>query len=188
MVMRIGTFRISRLFRPFNRMAGDKSGVSAVEFALIAPLMLTLYLGGNEFGHAFTLKRKVSHVTSTIADLVTQSRKVTDADMENIFDAAEEILWPYDVAEARMLVTLIKIDEDSEATVVWSDGRNETALTAGDPIEVPDSILTADTYLLSTEVHIDHTPTIGYVLTGTLDLTDHFFLRPRQGSTIQRPD
>ena len=186
MVIRIGNFRLSRLFRPFNRMAGDKSGVSAVEFALILPLMLTLYLGGNEFGHAFTLKRKVSHVTSTIADLVTQSRTITNTDMANIFNAASEILWPYDAAQVRMLVTFIKINADSEATVVWSDGYNETALAAGEAIEVPDTIKTPNTYLISTEVHIDHTPTIGYVLTGTIDLTDHFFLRPRQGATIQR--
>lgn len=186
MVMRIAGFRLSRLFRPFNRLAGDKSGVSAIEFALIAPLMLTLYLGGNEFGHAFTLKRKISHVTSAVADLVTQSRRITNADMQNIFDAAEEVLWPYDSSGVRIVVTMIAIDEDSEATVVWSDARNDTALTPGDPIEIPDSIRTADTYLLSTEVHIDHTPQIGYVLTGTLDLTDHFFLRPRQGATIQR--
>jgi Flp pilus assembly protein TadG len=187
MVMRIGGFRIARLFRPFNRMAGSESGVAAIEFALILPLMLTLYLGGNEFGHAFTLKRKVTHTTSSIADLVTQSRKITDADMENILNAAEEILWPYESAP-RIIVTLINIDEDNEATVVWSDARNDTALTPGDPVEIPDSINTADTYVLSTEVHVDHTPALGYVLTGTLDLTDHFFLRPRQGATIQRPD
>jgi Flp pilus assembly protein TadG len=187
MVMRLAGFNLARLFRPFDRMRGDASGVAAIEFALILPLMLALYLGGNEFGHAFTLKRKISHTTSAIADLVTQSRKITDADMENILDAAEEILWPYEAAP-RIVVTLIAIDEDSAATVVWSDARNDTALTPGDPIEVPDTIKTADTYLLSTEVHVSHTPALGYMLTGTLDLTDHFFLRPRQGATIQRPD
>jgi Flp pilus assembly protein TadG len=182
-MVRIMGFRVSRLFRPFNRLAGDRSGVSAVEFALILPLMLTLYIGGNEFGHALTLKRKVSHAASTIADLITQSKTITGADMSNIFDATERILWPYGSDGARMVVSLIIITEDNEATVVWSAARNDTQLAVG-PITVPADVNTANTYLLRSDVHVDYTPSIGYVLTGTVDLGDRFYLRPRQGAAI----
>ena len=34
------------------RLAGDERGVSAVEFALLLPLMVTLYLGGVEISQA----------------------------------------------------------------------------------------------------------------------------------------
>lgn len=177
-------FRISRLFRPFNRLAGDESGVSAMEFALILPLMLTLYIGGNEFGHALTLKRKITHVTSTIADLVTQSRTITATDMENILDAAAAIMEPYDSDDLQMKVSLIKIDAANDATIVWSVARNDTALTAGAEVEVPDNVDTANTYVVTSEVHLEHSPTIGYVLTGPIDLWDQFYLRPRQGAMV----
>jgi Flp pilus assembly protein TadG len=179
-------FRLARLFRPFNRMAGDRSGVSAVEFALILPIMLTLYIGGNEFGHALTLKRKITHVTSSIADLVTQSKTISNSDMENILDAAEQIVWPYSAAGMRTVVSLIHIDEDNDATVVWSDARNDTPLGDGATVQVPANVDTADTYLVRAEVHIDYTPTIGYVLIGTVDLGDRFYLRPRQSTSISR--
>ena len=179
-------FRFSRLFRPFNRMAGDRSGVSAVEFALILPIMLTLYIGGNEFGHALTLKRKITHVTSSIADLVTQSKTISNSDMENILDAAEEILWPYSGTGMRIVVTLIAIDEDNNATVVWSDARNDTELEDGATVTVPADVDVADTFVVRAEAHIDYTPQIGYVLTGTVDLGDRFYLRPRQSTSIGR--
>ena len=187
MVRFLTGFRFSRLFRPFNRMAGDRSGVSAVEFALILPIILTLYIGGNEFGHALTLKRKITHVTSSIADLVTQSKTISSSDMENILDAAEEILWPYPATGMRIVVSLIEIDEDNNATVVWSDARNDTALVVGTTVTVPANVDIAETFVVKTEVHIDYTPQIGYVLTGTLDLGDVFYLRPRQSATVSCP-
>jgi Flp pilus assembly protein TadG len=179
-------FRWSRLFRPYNRFAGDKSGVSAIEFALILPLMLTLYIGGNEFGHAYTLKRKVTNVTSTIADLVTQSKTITNADMANIFDAAAALMTPYSANTLRMKVSLIYIDKDKVATVLWSDAINDTSLVVNDTITIPDDVNTAKTYVVTSEVHYQYTPTIGYVLTGPIDLWDQFYLRPRQGASISR--
>jgi len=180
-------FRISRLFRPFDRLAGDRSGVAALEFALILPLMLTIYIGGNEFGHAFTLKRKVTHVASTMADLVTQSKKITNADMSNIFDASEQILWPYPVVDARLRVSLIKIDSSNVATVVWSDARNDTPLAKNSVVTgLPSSVAVPNTFIVTAEVHYAHTPLIGYVLTGTFDLNDQFYLRPRLSDCISR--
>jgi Flp pilus assembly protein TadG len=187
MVRIMSGFRLSRLFRPFNRLAGDQSGVSAVEFAIILPLMLSLYIGGSEFGHALTLKRKITHVTSTIADLVTQSKTISSTDMTNIMDSVDQILWPYSAATATIKVSLISIDEDNEATVVWSAARNDTKLVAGASVAVPDNVNTANTYVVSSEVHLPYTPGIGYVLSGTFDLWDQFYLRPRQGASISCP-
>ncbi len=66
------------VFRHGRRFAGDRKGVSAVEFALILPLMLALYFGGIELGDALTIKRKVTRVTSSLSDLVTQSTTISD--------------------------------------------------------------------------------------------------------------
>jgi Flp pilus assembly protein TadG len=187
MVRIMSGFRIARLFRPFNRLAGDQSGVSAVEFAIILPLMLSLYIGGSEFGHALTIKRKITHVTSTIADLVTQSKTISSTDMTNIMDSVDQILWPYSATSAKIKVSLIRIDADSNATVVWSAARNDTALVADTPVVVPDNVITANTYVVSSEVHLPYTPGIGYALTGTVDLWDQFYLRPRQGASVSCP-
>jgi hypothetical protein len=45
----------------------------------------------------------------------------------------------------------------------------------------------ASTYLISAEVHYAYTPTIGYVMTGTFDLNDKFYLRPRLSDSITGP-
>ena len=75
------------------------------------PMMLTLYLGGVELSDALTINRKVTHVTSSLGDLVTQSKSITNTDMSDIFDAAASIITPYNAGALKMVVSGISIDE-----------------------------------------------------------------------------
>lgn len=186
------------LARPLRRFGLDRAAVSAVEFALILPIMLILFFGANEFGDAFTIKRKVTHLTSTLADLVTQAKTVSNTDMSNIFDVGEAILEPYAKSHLRARVSLVYIDDDGDATVEWSDVSNYgsagsateptlTALAVGTPVVVPDSVLQNDSYVIQAEVHYYYTPVIGYLLTGVFDLEDKFFLSPRLSDDVKRP-
>ena len=56
----------------FARFAADRRGIAAVEFALIAPLMLALCFGSVEVEQAVSLDRMVSLTAGTVANLVTQ--------------------------------------------------------------------------------------------------------------------
>lgn len=172
--------------RPFRRLAEDRSGVSAVEFALILPLMLTLYLGGIQISDALTISRKVTHVTSSLGDLITQSKNITDIDMKNILDAAASVLAPYSTSTLKIKVSGVSIDVNSKATVAWSDARNDTPLTKGNTIALPTAVKQANTFLVTAEVHYPYTPAIGYALTGNFDLNDQFYLRPRLSDKITR--
>ncbi len=73
----------------------DKRGVSAVEFAMLLPLMITLYIGGVEVSSAIAIDRKVTLVARTLGDLVAQSTSVNAADMTNILNAATTVVQPY---------------------------------------------------------------------------------------------
>lgn len=169
-----------------RRFGGDESGVSAVEFALVLPIMLALYLGGVEVGDALTIKRKVTNVTSSLSDLVTQAKVISNKDMTNILAAAATIIAPYEDSKLQIKVSGVAIDSDGKATVKWSDAYHDTPLAKDSAITLPAGVSQKNTFLITTEVHYAYTPTIGYVLTGTFDLTDQFYLRPRLSSKIDR--
>jgi Flp pilus assembly protein TadG len=175
--------RPARLAR---RLGGDRSGVAAVEFALLLPLMLTLYFGAVEFGDALTIDRKVTHVSSSLADLVTQARTISDEDMVNILNATASIIIPYDDGLLRIKVSGVSIDEDGEATVTWSDAHNDTPLTVNSVITLPAAVNTPNTFIVTAEIHYTYTPLVGYLLTGSFDLKDQFYLRPRLSDTVTR--
>jgi Flp pilus assembly protein TadG len=164
----------------------DHRGVSALEFALLLPLMLTLYLGGIEIGDALTINRKVTHISSSLADLVTQSRNITDNDMENILDATASIVTPYDDSLLSIVVSGLSIDDDGVAHVAWSDARNDTPLGDNMIVSIPAQLAQPNTFIVTADIHYAYTPTIGYVITGSFDLHDQFFLRPRLSETVGR--
>jgi Flp pilus assembly protein TadG len=173
-----------RLPACLRRFAADRAAIAAIEFALIAPIMLTLYLGGIQLSEALTINRKVTHVSSTLADLVTQEKTLTTQDMANILDAAAAVMTPYSASNLKIKISEIKIDRNGKATVEWSKAKNDTAYRKGDPFDVPIAIKDNNTYLVTAEIHYAYKPPIGYIITGTFDLNNGFFLRPRISDSI----
>ncbi len=171
---------------PFARLAWDRSAVSAVEFALILPVMLVLYIGGIQVSEALSINRKVGHVTSTLADLVTQSKSLTNSDMENIFDASSSVMAPYAAGPLEISVAEIHIDNNGNATVQWSDARNTNAPAVGSSVTLPTAIAVANSYVVAAVAHYPFTPSIGYVLTGSFDLHSTYYLKPRLSDSITR--
>jgi Flp pilus assembly protein TadG len=169
-----------------RRFGANEKGVSAVEFALILPMMALLYLGSVEVGDGFAIKRKVTHVTSSMADLVTQSKSISNADMTNILAIAKAMMTPYNATNLKLKVTGVTIDSNGKATVTWSDALHDTARTKGSTVTLPADVNQKSSFIVMAEGHFSYKPAIGYVLTGTLDLQDTFYLSPRLSDTVAR--
>lgn len=174
--------RLSRLARFIH----DRRGVSAVEFAMMLPLMMTLYLGSVETSQGIAADRKVTLTAHTLADLATQYTDITNADMSNILNAASAIMVPYPVASLQAVVSELSINAQGQATVVWSDTLNGTARNVGQVVNIPSTLAVPNTYLVLSEVQYSYNPTYGYVLTGALTLSDQMYMRPRQSTSIAR--
>ena len=89
--------------------------------------MLTLYFGGIEVGDALTINRKVTHVTSSLADLVTQSKSISNTDMTNILDASASVMAPYSVDTPADQGVGDLDRRKGKATVTWSDAPQRHA-------------------------------------------------------------
>ena len=53
-------------------------------------------------------------------------------------------------------------------------------------VTLPTALNVANTSLIWAEVQYAYTPTIGYVITGTLQLKDQMFMGPRVSSSVGR--
>ena len=185
---------LSRLSRRVSSLGRDQRGVSAVEFALILPLMVTLYLGVVEVSTGVAIQRKVTLTARTAADLASQAMSINNADMSNIKTAAAAVMaWcmaPCAFSSAQLTVTIsaVNIDADGVAKVAWSDTLNGTARATDDVVTVPAALNVANTQLIWSEVSYSYTPDVGYVVTGTMNLADQIYMRPRLSETIARPN
>lgn len=176
---------LSRL-RRFSRFRLNVDGVAAVEFAMVLPVMLIMYLGMAEVTHAVSADRKVTLLSRALADLTAQSKTVTLADMTAIFSAATAVLTPYASGDAQMVISSVEID-DGVAKIAWSCQTNGTARPVGEEIALPEGMLIDDTSLIMAEVTYPFTPAIGYVLSGTINLTETTYMRPRLVPKLASP-
>lgn len=175
-----------RVRRPLRRLLRDERGVSAVEFAMLLPLMITLYLGGVEVSQAIAVDRKVTLVARSLGDLVAQSTTVTNSDMNNILSAAASVVQPFPDATLKVVVSSVTIDAQGVAKITWSDTKNGTAKTPGATVTLPAALNVANTSLIWAESQYAYTPTIGYVITGTMTLKDQIYMRPRLSDSVTR--
>jgi Flp pilus assembly protein TadG len=118
-----------RAKRSTAAFAVDCRAVAAVELAVIAPLMLLLFFGTVEISSAVAIDRKVTLVAHTLADLISRSTTVTDADLANFFRAGDGIMYPYPASTVdpasplKSTISELYVEPDTlVARVQWSTG------------------------------------------------------------------
>ncbi len=118
---------ISKARNGLAALARDTHGVSAVEFALILPVMITMYIAMVEFSDALTVDRRVTAVASAASDLTAQTEEVTASSMDDIFTAATSIMLPYSAKPISIVLTSVVADSKNDTTVGWSCAYNGAA-------------------------------------------------------------
>jgi Flp pilus assembly protein TadG len=162
----------------------DQRGVSAVEFAMLLPLMVTLYLGAVEISQGVAIHRKVTLTTRTVADLASQTSSISGSEMTNLLNAAAAVVSPFEVGKLKVTVSQVVIDANGNAKIDWSETLNGTKRAKGSAVTLPNALKVADTNLVWSEVSYNYTPTIGYVVTGSMTLSDQIYMRPRLSDKV----
>jgi Flp pilus assembly protein TadG len=174
-----------RLVRFLKRFIPDARGVAAVEFAMLLPMMMTLYLGVVEVSQGFAISRKVTLVSRTLADLASRVTTISASDMTDILSASSSVLAPYPASNLKVVLSSVKIDAGGNATVAWSESLNSDKKTGS--VALDSALAVPNTTLIMSEVEYAYKPTIGYVVTGTLTLKDKMYMRPRLSSEVKYP-
>ncbi len=151
---------------------------------MLLPLMLTLYLGTVEISQAVGIDRKVTLTSRTLADLASQVSSLSSSDMSNILNASSAVIAPYDPSKLKVTVSEITIDNNNNAKIAWSCTLGGTAHSVGSSVTLPAALNVANTSLIWGEAAYTYKPTIGYVVTGTLNLSDQIYMRPRLSNSV----
>jgi Flp pilus assembly protein TadG len=178
----------ARLFEAplLKRLKRDDKGVAAVEFAMLVPAMLALYFGGVELSQVIAADRKTTLIARTLSDLVSQGTVISDQEMSNIMNATVAVATPYPVANLRVVVSSITVDGNRRATVAWSESCRTTRRANGQVVTLPAGLDTPNQSLILAEVQYQYTPTVGYVVTGPITVSDRIYMRPRLVQAVTR--
>jgi len=162
-----------------RRFARAEDGVSAVEFALIAPLMILFYFGLAELSQAYMAQRRVNHAAAAVADLVAQQKDVNTAKLEQIFFVGELTMAPFDAEPLKLRLTSVVAGADGVGKAEWSQGHGLTARPKDQIVATPAGLLTPNASLIMAEVEYDYVPTTGEVMPALTHFTHTYYLAPR---------
>ena len=153
---------------------------------MLLPLMLSLYLGSVEVSQGIGADRKVTLTARTVADLVSQVTSVNNNDMTNSLNAASSVMSPFPTSNLKVVVSSVTIDAQGNAKIAWSDTLNGTARSVGSTVTLPSALAIPNSSLIWSEVQYNYTPVIGYVITGSMNLKDQIYMRPRMSDSVAR--
>ena len=120
----------------------DTRAVAAVEFALILPLILLLYVGAVDVTRAILIGRRLDLLSRTISDLVSQqstTTPVSSSTLSLIFGAASSVMAPYPTSALNLTVSAVDIKANADGTccqavVRWSFTQNGTLRACTTPL------------------------------------------------------
>lgn len=164
----------------------DRRGVAALEFAMIAPVMIVMFFGIAELGQGLIAERRVSHATSALGDLAAQGQSIGASSADDMFAASTDIMAPLPANPLKLRVSSVTGDSKGKPKVDWSYVSAGSGLSAyGDctsPPTLPAGLVTAagETVILS-EAQYQFTSPVGYILPSGIAFTRSSYLRPRYG-------
>lgn len=187
----------------------DDAGLAAVEFSLILPILVLLWIGGVEVTEALSVDRRINNLASSIGDLVSRTKTISAAELTAIFNLGPKAMYPSCDSPGKatcasqglgMRITAVNMDGTGTGSVAWSAASGAvtkyTALANNAQMNtlVPATLRVANSQVIMSEVYINYKPQIGYVITRAITgpngkaLSDRMYFVPRLVTKITCSD
>jgi Flp pilus assembly protein TadG len=181
----------SRLAARLRRLARDRRGTSGIEFALIAPILLMIYLGAFELSVGFNMSQKVSQATGTVADILSQKTEVTPSELDGMKNVALSIMAPFSVSKYTLKVSGIRVTAPGVGVVAWSrDEKGGTPYAVNAVVSVPSDLTVLNTFVVRSEFSVPYElmlftpPGMKENSLEVMNLAENYYYRQRVGLGI----
>jgi len=171
-----------------TRLRGDRRGVSAVEFALLAPVMIAFYFGLAEFCQGYMSQKRLGHTASAVGDLVAQTDTVTKDQLDDIIAIGDLMMKPFDATTLTTRITSVTRNSSGVAKVDWSRSKGITARVTGSTVTVPADVIANGESLIMAETTYDYASPIKYLMPAVTKFSNVFYLRPRRVEMVSCSD
>ncbi len=177
-------------------LAADRAGTAAVEFALLFPILLTLFCGSYELENYLIAYLKVTAAAETAADLVAQTGisggsqqtgVLQPVDFATFTSAAAAVLTPLPTSSNQVKIAYASVTYSTGTPVIdWHVEENGAApITTGN---VPNNQSLANLgnvaagstdSVIVVQVQYTYTSPLTYVLSSSYTISEAAFNRPR---------
>ncbi len=174
--------------RRLRNLGADRTGTVIVEFALLLPVLMTLFIGSYETANLLLAYLKLEAAAETAADLVCQtapSQVLAASDFTNITTAVQKVMTPLPTSGLKIAYASVTYSTGS-AVINWhTEVNGATPLTISTlPSGVNTSTLgtassgSSDSVIV-VQLTYPYVSPVSYVLSTNWTLSEAAFNRPR---------
>ena len=166
-----------------KKFLDNREAVGAVEFVLILPFMLVLWMGVVELIDLHLSGRKVTVAAQTAADLIAQEKSMTSGQLDDIVAAVNAVMEPYPTSNMGFDFASVEADGNGNVSIGWRHAAG--ILEAGTNIpERAIPLVTQDDSVIAVKITYTHEPIFNLV-EPIIDLvipeiSEEAFARPRR--------
>jgi len=172
--------------RRLRRFAGATKGLAALEFAIIAPMMVFLLFGAVDLIDVLGANRRVQNVAASLADVVARDTEVSNAEIDGLWDAMDVLMFPNDSSGIRVRITSVSVVNTTTARVVWSEGHGMSPRTENSTVSLPAAMMTVGTSIIMAETSYDYDAPLGFLFAGSIEMRHEAYRRSRLVDPIPR--
>jgi hypothetical protein len=172
-----------------RRLFGNAAGNTCVEVAVSLPVLILLTLAGVDLVRLLLIDQKVERTAATLADLVSQSEGLTEAEIVALFNSTAFVMEPFDIQTGgRLILSSVSVTDDDEPTIQWQrfygtgtgDKFGSKIGAENEEAALPvDDILTDGESLIAAEAFFPYQPLFMDTWLGTEPIYRTAFFRPR---------
>jgi len=176
------------LMQRFRKFSRAKSGLAALEFAIIAPLlMVPLLLGSVDLIDVMSANKRAQNAAASLADVVARDTEVSDAELTGLWRGLEVLMFPNDPDDMEIRITSVSIVDANTAQVIWSEGHGGmSARTAGSTVALDARMMQVGTSIIMAESVYKYDAPLGFLFQDQVRMTHDAYRRSRLVDPIPR--
>ncbi|MCC6597247.1 MAG: pilus assembly protein [Alphaproteobacteria bacterium] len=176
--------KITKLSGFFQRWLRARDGIAAIEAAMVFPLLMTLLLGTFDMGNAILSNQKTIRASQIAADLVTRTRSVDSAMIDEAIEASRLAFSPFSTNSYGVDMVSISFDDDSNPQIVWRETRNMTAVA--DVLDRVSALAEPGGGVMVVVVEFSFEPIFAGFVVDEIQMQEVAFARGRKSAVVSR--
>ena len=175
---------LSRLRGRMSRFASDAKGTASVEFVIIAPFFIAMFLGLAAAAQGQNMSTKVAQVAATVSDVISQAPALSKAQIDAAMKAGEAIAGANDANNIEIVVAGVIVNNNGTTQVAWARGVNSNSIpTVGAPYTLPPDLTSESGFVVAAKTAYTYVPNVGTAFVPSFNLDSEFFYIPRVSTT-----
>jgi Flp pilus assembly protein TadG len=165
---------------------GAKRGLAALEFAIIAPMMIFLLFGSVDLLDVLGANKRAQNAAASLADVVARDTEVSNDEVTGLWSALDVLMFPDDAGDMNVRISSVSIVNSSTARVVWSEGHGMSPRQVDSTVTLPAQMMTPGSSVIMAETIYDYDAPLGFLYSGTVHMSHDAYRRSRMVDPIPR--